>query len=169
MMNVTIRRALGVAVMLSLGTAGIAGAEALKAEVSYMIVEIDDEGAATAVERDTVRPGEIIEYRIRHENLSDGAIGGLTVTGPIPAGTRFVPEEMQSSIDAAFEVQAEMDPELDGLEWSALPAFRTVIAEDGTRTTEPLPDEEVVSVRWRLASELEGGAAALNTYRVRVE
>lgn len=162
-------RALGIAMAISAAAVGSAGAEVIKAEVSFGIVEMDAEGNPTLAQRATVSPGEIIEYQLRHENRSDGAISGLTVMGPIPSGTRFVAEEMGSTVDAVFEVQAEMDPELEGLEWSALPAVRTLIAADGTRTTEALPAEEVVSVRWRLGAELESGEAALNTYRVLVE
>ena len=73
-----------------------------------------------------------------------------------------------TSIKAVFEVQADLDPENDGLEWSTLPATRMVAGADGTLQPEPLPEDQIAAVRWTLSEPLESGEIALNSYRVRV-
>lgn len=148
------------------GTAAFAGE--LATEVSFEIVETDASGSELLVERNTVAPGEVIQYRLTNQNLSEGDISGLTVVGAVPEGTTFVPDAMTSSVDAEFEVQAEMDPELPGLEWSTLPAVRIVLDENGERVEEALPNEEIEMVRWRIDAALGEGETALNTYRVQV-
>lgn len=148
------------------GVAAFAGE--LATEISYEIVETDASGNELLVGRDVVSPGEVIQYRLTNRNQTDNEISGLTVVGRVPEGTTFVPEAMTSNIGAVFEVQAEMDPDLPGLEWSTLPAVRIVLGENGERVEEALPNEEIEMIRWRINAALEEGETALNTYRVQV-
>lgn len=158
------------AVFISGIAAGGASAFAgeLETEVSFDIVQTDATGSEVLIDRNTVAPGEVIQYRLANHNLTESDISGLTVLGPVPAGTTFVPDAMTSNLDAEFEVQAEMDPELPGLEWSTLPAVRIVIDENGNRAEEALPNEEIEMVRWRIDGAIGEGETALNTYRVQV-
>ena len=143
-------------------------AEELRANIALFIVETDDEGAEQLVERQTVKPGETIHFTIRHENLTDEDLKDLVIVGPVPEGVTLRLGTQQSSHDAAFEIQAEMDPELPGLEWSTLPATRKVIEDDGTVRLEPVPEDSVAAVRWTLEAALIAGEQALNSYRVTV-
>lgn len=152
---------------LSLAATAVS-ADALESTFSYRIVEADDAGLETLVERSSVKPGEVIHYQLLHENKTDSELSGLVIAAPVPEGVTISLGSEQSSIPALFEVQAEMDPETEGLEWSALPAVRRIVAADGALVEEPLPDSEIVAVRWSLSEALEAGESALNTYRVRV-
>lgn len=157
--------ATGAAIALT-GGAETASAEALTSLFDYRIVEVTEEGEETLVERKTVRPGETIEYSIVHSNSTEDALTGLVVQAPVPEGVTITFGSQSSSVDARFEIQAEMEPETPGLEWSVLPAFRKVIDEDGTERLEPLPAEAVTAVRWSLDDALPGLGSAVNTYRV---
>lgn len=147
---------------------GMAQADALTSAFSYRIVEIAADGAEQLVERQDVRPGEIIQYQIRHDNGTDEGLSGLVIAAPVPSGVTLTIGGETSSVPAVFEVQADLDPELDGLEWSTLPAVRKVMGEDGKLVEEPLPAEAIAAVRWTLSEPLAADDFALNTYRVRV-
>lgn len=141
-------------------------ADELRANFELFIVETDDAGIEQLVERDSVKPGETIHFAIQHENLTEEALSDLVIVGPVPEGVTVKLGSEASSHDAAFEVQAEMDPELPGLEWSALPAMRKVIQEDGSIRMEPVPEDSIEAVRWTLAASLTAGEAVQNSYRV---
>ncbi len=143
-----------------------AQAETLTSDLTYRIVAAAEDGTEALIDRDSVRPGEMLQFEITHANGTEADIEGLSVALPVPAGVTVVLGAQTSSVPAAFEVQAEMDPETPGLEWSALPASRTVIDADGTARTEPLPAEAVTAVRWNFESALASGETALNAYRV---
>lgn len=162
-----ISRAVIAGVVLS--TAGFsASAEALSSNFSFLVVEQDADGQERLVERGTVRPGEIIHYQLRHVNQTDADMAGIVVAAPVPEGVSLTLGDESTSVPAVFKVQAEMDPDQEGLEWSTLPAMRKVVDADGSLRQEPLPQEEVAAVRWTFSEPLEAGAAALNSYRVRV-
>lgn len=169
-MNYTGHRKL--APLLALGlmfTASAAVAQGLQSLVTFQVVEADANGVETMVERSSVRPGETIQYAIEHTNHTDESLSGIVVVAPIPSGATFAYDSDRSSVRATFEIQAEMDPENEGLEWSTLPATRLVPAENGGFVSEPVPETAISAVRWTLARELESGAASLNTYRVTVD
>tara|TARA_R110002124_G_scaffold154005_6_gene321028 strand:- start:317 stop:838 length:522 start_codon:yes stop_codon:yes gene_type:complete len=154
----------------AMSTVGFAvSADALSSTFSFLVVEMNEEGKETLVERDSVRPGEVIHYQLSHENMTVDAMSGIVIAAPVPDGVTLTLGDETTSIKADFEVQAELDPELEGLEWSTLPAMRMVADAEGILHEEALPEAEIVSVRWTFSEPLEAGETAFNTYRVRVE
>jgi len=142
-------------------------AQDLSSELTFSIVEMTDGGEEVLVERESVRPGEIIEYALVSRNLAvEADLDGLIVGAPVPEGTTLLAPSHTSSVPARFEIQAELEPKTPGLEWSELPAFRTVYAEDGSTMPEPLPASEIVAMRWSFEEALPAGEAAWNTYRL---
>ena len=95
-------------------------------------------------------------------------MSGLVIAAPVPQGVTISLGSETTSVPAVFEVQAELDPENEGLEWSTLPATRVVIEADGTTREEPLPEADIAAVRWSYSEPLDPGAVGLNAYRVRV-
>ncbi|PTQ68344.1 hypothetical protein [Celeribacter persicus] len=152
---------------LSLSAAPLA-ADALESHLSFLIVETAQDGTEALIERAEVEPGEVIHYTLSHENKTDTEMQGLIIAAPVPEGVSLTTDGQSTSVPAVFEVQADLDPELEGLEWSTLPAMRKVVDPDGTLREEELPIEEIRAVRWSLSEGLEAGETALNTYRVRV-
>lgn len=143
-------------------------ADALDSTFSFLIVDVDVEGKEALVERASVKPGEIIHYVLSHENTTEAEMQGLVIVAPVPEGVTLTSDKQSSSVASVFEVQAELDPELEGLEWSTLPAMRKVVDTDGTQRVEALADDEIKAVRWSFSEALEAGDIAQNTYRVRV-
>ena len=154
---------------VAISVAGVpAFADALSSIFSFRIVETNDGGEEQLIERGTVRPGEVIQYQLQHENTTADALAGIVIAAPVPEGVTLTLGAQSTSIKAVFEVQADLDPENDGLEWSTLPATRMVAGADGTLQPEPLPEDQIAAVRWTLSEPLESGEIALNSYRVRV-
>ncbi|MCJ7873927.1 hypothetical protein [Phaeobacter sp. J2-8] len=164
---VRVSQALVAGLTFSLAASAVS-AEALESNFSYRIVEIDAASAEVLVERDSVKPGEIIHYELRHENKTDGEMAGLVVAAPVPEGVTVSLDGQHSSVPAVFEVKAELDPENEGLEWSTLPAMRKVADANGALQEEPLPESDIVAVRWSFSEALDAGEIALNSYRVQV-
>ena len=149
--------------------AASATAADLTSQMALFVVEADATGAELLVERNRVRPGEVLQYVLQHRNMTDAGMEGLVIEAPVPEGVTIAFGKDATSVPAVFEVQADLDPEREGLEWSELPAVRKVLNDDGSWREEPLPEELVAAVRWTFAEPLEAGAAAVNSYRVRVD
>ncbi|MFT6527192.1 MAG: putative repeat protein (TIGR01451 family) [Celeribacter sp.] len=143
-------------------------ADTLGSTLSFLVVETDTEGKEALVERASVKPGEVIHYILSHENTAQEDMQGLIVAAPVPEGVTLTSGGQSSSVPSIFEVQAELDPDLEGLEWSTLPAMRKVVSSDGTLREEVLPETEIKAVRWSFLDVLEVGETAENTFRVRV-
>lgn len=146
-----------------------ASADALSSSFSFVVVETSEDGKEQLVERGTVRPGEVILYQLSHQNMTEDAMAGIVIAVPVPEGVQLTLGGETTSVEAVFEVQADLDPAEDGLEWSTLPATRLVADADGTLHEEPLPEAEIASVRWTFTQPLKAGETAFNTYRVRVD
>ena len=93
-------------------------AEALESNFSFLIVESDASGEETLVSRNSVKPGEVIHYQLRHENRTEEQMEGLVIAAPVPQGVTVTLGAESTSVAAVFEVQAELDPETDGPERS---------------------------------------------------
>lgn len=162
----TLISVVGVLAATTVLQAPLAHADALKSTFDFRIVDLDADGNEVLSKRDSVAPGETIHYMISHKNITDDGLNGLVVSGPIPDGVTFVMDKYQSSLPATFEIEAELDADKPGLEWSTLPALRKVVDADGSQRLEPVPAEAVEAVRWVLDATLPGGGASLNSYRV---
>jgi len=143
-------------------------ADPLESTFSFKVVEVDAEGNENLIKRTSVKPSEVIHYELRHKNNTEDAMAGLVIAAPVPEGVTITLGAESSSMPAVFEVQAEMDPEKEGLEWSTIPAVRKVADASGALHEEPLPDTEIQAVRWSLSEALLAGEASLNVYRVQV-
>lgn len=156
----------GVLVATTVLQAPLAYADALKSTFDFRIVDVDADGNEVLAKRDSVAPGETIHYMISHTNVTEEGLTGLVVSGPIPDGVTFVMDKYESSLPATFEIEAELDENTPGLEWSTLPALRKVVDADGSQRLEPVPAEAIEAVRWVLDAALSGGDASFNSYRV---
>jgi hypothetical protein len=137
--------------------------------MSAFVVTTDVNGVEQYTQADSVKPGQLIEYRLRHRNTFENAIGGVAVVGPVPDAAIVSVDTLSSSANALLEVRGEFDPDRDGEEWSTLPAQRIIILDDGTRLIEEAAPEDFTAVRWSLEGPLHSQQAVTNSYRVRVK
>lgn len=156
------------AIALMILTPSVAMAE-LKSEMQAYVVTADESGAEQYYAASSVKPGQLIEYRMQHTNAFDNAIGGVAIVGPVPEGSELVVGRAASDVSATFEVRGEFNPDLPGEEWSTLPAERIVEQADGSRVIEIAKPEHFTAVRWTLNEAMQQDAAVNHAYRVQVK
>lgn len=156
------------AVMLAmLGTAGIAAAQSAStaAPVQKKIVEVvlvqskvvqDAQGKEQLVAADSVKPGDVLEYRATYTNNTGKAVSGLVANLPIPDGLEYLPKSAKPGA-TLVKVAAK-----DG-QFAVEPLSRTVNGK-----AEPVPYNEYRSLRWTLGQLPANGVTAVSA-RARVE
>lgn len=136
---------------------------ATKAESAVVIdlkqskVVLDEKGAEHLVDAETVKPGDVIEYRATYKNRSSKSVAGLIANLPIPEGMEYLPKSTRPG--------------------GRLPTFA---AKDGRYGAEPLmrqaagqkeisvPYNEYRAVRWQLGQLPAGGITEVSV-RAKVE
>ena len=157
--------ALVLAALLAAGTASAqrvvdakpsAPQKALDVALTQFKVEQDAQGKERLVEADSVKPGDVLEYRATYTNRSGKPITGLVADLPIPAGLEYLPK---SAKPGATLVKAATR---DGI-FAAEPLMRVVNGK-----SEPVPYNEYRTLRWNLDKLPAQGVTAVSA-RARVE
>lgn len=115
-----------------------------------------------AVDAKTAGPGDILEYNGSYSNVSEEPLEGIMIEGPIPDGTGYVPDATEASLAATFQVLVE------GEDWQELPAYKTIVLEDGTEERVEAGPSDYVQIRWALEEPLAPSTTFTTQYRVRV-
>jgi hypothetical protein len=143
------------ALFVPAGDAAAAGDVTVALQASRVVA------AANGKERleptESVRPGELIEYRATYTNRGAGAVRGLEGVLPIPVGTEYV---------GLSATPAGVEASTDGVRFAPIPLMRKVV-RDGRETWEPVPASEYRALRWKLG-ELAPDAKASIAARVLV-
>ncbi len=149
------------AAALCIGLAIAAGASA-RADVTSLLsavkVSVGADGKEAFAPAPSVKPGELIEYRVDYRNKGDESARALEVTLPIPAGLEVLPSSAQPAGARAS---------LDGKSYQAMPLTRRVKGADGKEVEQPVPVADYRFLRWS-ASDLAAGKTARYTARMRV-
>lgn len=130
--------------------------DVVEAQLRQFVVVTGVDGKEEFRQADSVKPGDILEYRVRYANRSGKAVSNFTATLPLPEQLEYLPK---SATPGANLVQAAA-------------ADRRYAAEPLTRTapggqTEAVPYAEYRSLRWNLG-QLPADAATEVTARARV-
>lgn len=139
----------------------------------FIVSEVtNDEGEREErfTEATTARPGQVVEYRVFATNTGDTTLPAslVTVIGPVPEGTRFVPESATPSSDRILtEYWAEEVDCPDAEDGMCFDEPPIVVEEgDGRRVLDP---SEYDAVRWTLLEPMEPGQEEPFFYRVTVQ
>lgn len=157
-----INRVLAITVLLLALPAWAQGA--LQSELQAWLVTSQTDGTESFVPANAVEPGQVIEYRTIYTNAGASSISGLTVIGPVPAGTRYIGDSAATPVGHAF--QASID---GGSSWHSEPLVRRVTLPDGTQKEQVIPPSEYTHVRWQAADPLGADDSQEYRYRVSVE
>ncbi len=122
-------------------------------------ISIAADGKELAQTAETVKPGDLIEYRVAYVNRGLSSVNNLIVTLPIPRGLDYV-----GLTDQPRAVLASTD----GVKFEAIPLKRTVRRADGTEVVENVPLSEYRALRWP-ASTLAAGKTQTFTARATVQ
>lgn len=114
------------------------------------------------VSASTASPGDVLQYNTTYTNVSDIDLIGLTANGQIPPGTSYLDRSANVNSDAIFEVLIEDE------EWQELPAYKTIVTEEGEEVRVEASAVDYTQIRWRLSEALEPEQTVRATYRVQV-
>lgn len=115
-------------------------------------------------EASSARPGQTVEYRVFATNTDETTLPAslVTVVGPIPEGTEFVPG---SATPSSERILTEFSA--DGGESFDEPPLLSGSSDDDDRST--VPPEEYDAVRWTLLEPMEPDQEEAFFYRVVVQ
>jgi uncharacterized repeat protein (TIGR01451 family) len=110
----------------------------------------------------TARPGQIVEYRLTARNETDTTLpaGTVSITGPVPNGTTFVPD---SATPSGERISTEYSADGQNFSDSASPILSG--SGDDRTVVDPAAYQ---AVRWTLLVPLEPGQEETFVYRVTV-
>lgn len=134
-----------------------AAAKQVAAHMTQMKVVTDANGKETLQDASTVRPGDVVEYRVTYTNNGKQPVKDLLATMPLPVETEYLPKTAKPGVSI---VQAAAS---DG-RYAPEPLMRKV---EGKTELQPVPYPEYRTLRWTLGQLPAGGVAEVAA-RVRV-
>ncbi len=131
----------------------------------FLVSQVTDEAGTVKEElkpATTARPGQIVEYRLTARNETDTTLpaGTVSITGPVPNGTTFVPDSATST-DERISTEYSADGEIFS------DASAPILSGSGDNRTVVDP-KDYKAVRWTLLVPLEPGKEEVFVYRVTV-
>jgi len=134
----------------------------LRSELQALAVEKTEDGEEVFTQAERVEPGELVEYRLRYENVSEEALTEIMATGPIHESTDYVEDSATATL--AMTPQFSIDR---GSNFQIEPVTYQVELADGSVEKKEAAPDMYTHVRWRIP-ELAPEATTELRYRVRV-
>ena len=143
----------------------VAAESPLEASMQAFVVESDSEAREKLKAATEVEPDQVVEYQLTYTNTGKSDISGLTVVGPVPDGTSYLPATAATDVSASFLVS------IDGGEtFEREPVIRTVTQSNGEVVEVVVPAEQYTHVQWKAESPIgSSGGKQFYRYRVRVK
>ena len=156
------------ALVAAFATVALAQTTAQKPQLtleSYLVrTEVKDGKSVEVFEKATnVKPGQVMEYRVKALNPSDQTVNNITLELPIPRSTSYLENTATLSKDA--NLLASWDFKRS---FGATPLKRKVI-RDGKTVEEIVPATEYTNLRWVIRTPLAGHASFEFKARVKIK
>lgn len=110
-----------------------------------------------------VLPGDTLRYRLLFTNVSTGAVHGIVVDNPIPAGLTYEPGSAKAD-RADVAILFSID---GGATYSAMPMVDVDVA--GKREQQPASADKYTHVRWTVRGDVPKGAQIHAEYDVQAK
>lgn len=111
-----------------------------------------ENGKETLAPIQSVKPGEVIEYRATYKNVSSGAVKNLVATIPVPKSTEYQAKTANPL--------ATVEASIDNVTFAAVPLMDTA-------KKQPIPTKEYRALRWKL-QELGADKSIVVSARMKV-
>jgi len=154
---------LAVSLSVSAGLA-LAQSNPLTSKMDAYTIKIDKKGKETAIQSAEISPNQLIEYRLTYENVSKGALKGLRIVAPIPAGTSYKGKSNKTKVATTFMVSID-----NGKTFEKEPVKRMVKDASGKMVEKIIPVSKYTHVRWLPTAAIKAGEKQLYNYRVQVK
>jgi uncharacterized repeat protein (TIGR01451 family) len=107
----------------------------------------------------TAMPGDVMEYRLRFTNITQGEVRGVVFNNPVPKGLRYV-----GGSAGADRQDVVVEYSIDGgRTYSVSPMVSEVV--DGKRVQKPASPELYSHVRWTVRGSIAPGASVTAEFR----
>lgn len=138
--------------LLSAQPAAAQSPEVLSELTVFKVVK-DAKGKESFEDTASVKPGDVIEYRLKYTNSGKKAIANLQPVLPVPNGTTYLANSASPKLSAvALENGGVMMP---------FPPVRKIKTAQGKEVTESVPVEEFKSLQWTVAKLNNGASVTL--------
>jgi len=154
------------AVVLVVSGGGYASDNAITSSIDAFLVHQNSQNQEELLAADRVVPGDVIEYQLSYENVSNEAVTDLILSGAIPSKTEFI-EEKSTQIEG-LQFQARSLVSVEPNVFSAPPLLREEKDENGEIQLVEIYPEQYDQIRWLVLDELESGEKLELSYRVKV-
>jgi uncharacterized repeat protein (TIGR01451 family) len=151
-------------VILVVGAASALAGPNLAGTMEAHKIIIGEQNREIAVSADQVKPQDKIEYTLRYRNVGDASASGVSLVGPIPAGTVY--------LDKTATEKDAMRPlfSIDGGEsFHEAPVMYVVKDANGVEQRKAATADMYTHVMWNVATALDVGGEVAVSYRVQVK
>ncbi len=151
-------------VILVAASASAFGGPNLAGTMEARKIVMGKENEEIAVSAEQVMPQDKIEYTLRYRNVGDAAASGVSLVGPIPAGTVYLGETAteKGAMRPLFSIDG-------GASFHKAPVMYVVKNEKGEDERKVATPDMYTHVMWNVASALEVGTEVAVSYRVQVK
>ncbi len=132
--------------------------EGVEIDLQQFKVLVSPEGKETLGGAETIKPGEMIEYRATYMNMGKEGVKNIQATLPIPLGMEYLSKTAKP---------AGAKASLDGVKYEAIPLMRKVKLPNGKEVEQEVPYSEYRFLSWNI-DELGGEKSAVASARVRL-
>jgi len=148
--------------LLSL-SAGYADAP-VSGQMKAFVVEMKNDKELLKAASD-VEPEEVVEYQLTYTNKGVANISGLTVVGPVPAGTAYLSDSASADVAATLKVSID-----GGKTFVKEPVTKTVVKSNGEVIESIVPPDQYTHLQWKASEAISSdGGKQFYRYRVRVK
>src|SRR5438067_2724615 len=161
-MNRFIERLLIVAFLLASAAFAAKAQKAPRAQALVISAENLSAHAMRHADSSRVLPGDTVRYHLVFTNVSAGAVHGIVLDNPIPAGLRYAAGSAKadrSDVAILYSIDG-------GKSYSAEPMIEAVV--DGKREQHAAAPELYTHVRWAIRGDVPTGAQVRAEYDAQV-
>jgi uncharacterized repeat protein (TIGR01451 family) len=151
-------------VVLAVASASAAGGPNLTGTMEAHKIVMGKENREMAMSAEKVYPQDKIEYTLRYKNVGDASASGVSLVGPIPAGTVYL--EKTATERDAMHPRFSID---GGKNFQEVPVTYVVTNEKGIEERKVATPDMYTHVMWNVTSALEVGKEISVSYRVQVK
>jgi len=149
---------------LSVVSASAFGGPNLAGTMEAHRIVMGKESREIAVSAEKVYPQDKIEYVLRYRNVGDAPASGVSLVGPVPAGTLYL--ENSATESESMHPRYSID---GGKSFNEAPVTYVVTNDQGVEERRIAAPDMYTHVMWDVASVLEVGRAIKVSYRVQVK
>jgi uncharacterized repeat protein (TIGR01451 family) len=146
------------------GWAAPAGAPDLSSTMEAHKIVLDKENREIAVSAEKVFPRDKIEYTLHYRNVGQAPATGVSLVGPIPAGTVYI--DKTASNGAAVHPFYSID---GGKSYHRAPFTYLYVDASGKERRRVATPDMYTHIKWNIDGSLDAGKDLVVSYRVQVK